>query len=305
MGYIVITILIPDITKHKYFPHVSKSFILLSVGYLFYRCGFVINFFLGNWNKKSNAHKLSLYNMKWVVTIYHFFVIFIIFLIILAIFNIKFTALIAGLGIGGVAIALASQDTLANILGFVIILLDKPFVLGQRIKIAGYDGSIEEIGVRSSKLRTLDGNLVIIPNKTIGNSEIENIGARETIRQFEDIILDASTIKLKNLPKYIEGIKKILAGEINIRDDYRIYFDNSDGAKIIVKMWYWMASSDYWIYMEAKEKVNYAICSMFEEDNVFYWMPTTKVLLSDFDDIDNSKVVKKSVIKKSTRKKKA
>ena len=304
IAYIIINILIPDLTKYKYFPHISKTFIVLSVGYLFYRCGFVIKFFIDNWNNKASSHKLNFYNIKWVVTLYHFLVVFVILLIILAIFNIKLTALVAGLGIGGVAIALASQDTLSNILGFVIILLDKPFVIGQRIKILGYDGNIEEVGVRSSKLRTLDGNLVIIPNKTIGNAEIENIGARETIRQFENIELDCSTIHLKDLPKYIEKIKEILAEEMNIRNDYRVYFDNSDGAKIIIKMWYWMASNDYWVYMEAKERINYAICDLFDKDNVLYWMPTSKILLDDFNknNVSVTKPITKPKAKKSTKK---
>ncbi len=290
LAYIGINIFLPDVAAHKHFPHIVKIIILISIGYLFYRCGFIISVIITNWSAKHPNSKLNIGSIKWVVGSYHFIVLFTVFVSILAVFNIKLTALIAGLGVGGVAIALASQDTLSNLLGFFIILFDKPFVTGQRVKILEYDGTIEAIGIRSAKLRTLDGNLVVIPNKTVGNAEIENVAARETIRQHESIELDGFTIKLKDLPKYVDGIKDILAKEStldggtgNIKDDYRVYFDNSDGAKIIVKMWYWMTSGDYWTYMETKERINYGICYMFENDGIAYWMPTQKVMLDNFE----------------------
>lgn len=283
LAYVGVIIFLPDVAAHKHFPHVVKIVISFSIGYLFYRCGFIFSVLITSWYAKHPNSKLNLSSIKWVVGTYHFLVVFAVFLSILAIFNIKLTAIIAGLGVGGVAIALAAQDTLSNLLGFFIILFDKPFVVGQRIKILDYDGTIEAIGVRSAKLRTLEGNLVVIPNKTVGNAEIENVAARETVRQFEDICLDGFTVKLRDIPKYVDGIKEILSKESeNVRDDYKVYFDNSDGAQIIIKMWYWMKSSDYWNYMETKERINYAICYMFEDDGVAYWMPTNKLMLDNF-----------------------
>ncbi len=284
LAYVGVTIFLPDVAAHKHFPHVVKIIISFSIGYLFYRCAFLLQLIMTNWLNSHPNSKLNEASIKWIVGAYHFTVLFSIFLSILAIFNIKLTAILAGLGVGGVAIALAAQDTLSNLLGFFIILLDKPFVVGQRIKILDYDGTIEAIGARSAKLRTLEGNLVIIPNKTVGSAEIENVAARETVRQFEDICLDGFTVKLKAIPGYVERIKAILASESeNVKDDYKVYFDNSDGAQIIIKMWYWMKSSDYWNYMETKERINYAICYMFEDDGVAYWMPTNKVMFDNFE----------------------
>jgi MscS family membrane protein len=90
--------------------------------------------------------------------------------------------LLAGLSVGGLALGLAAQDTIANMFGAVAILLDKPFHIGDRIKILSVDGTVESIGLRSTRIRSLDGHLVTIPNKTMGNEIITNVTRRPTIK---------------------------------------------------------------------------------------------------------------------------
>ncbi|MEM7564508.1 MAG: mechanosensitive ion channel family protein [Pseudomonadota bacterium] len=84
-------------------------------------------------------------------------------------------ALIAGLGIGGLALAMAAKDTVSNIFGGFTIFTDKPFNIGDRIKVSGFDGSVSEIGLRSTRLKTLDGRIVTIPNSTFADSAVENV----------------------------------------------------------------------------------------------------------------------------------
>ncbi|MBL1281550.1 MAG: mechanosensitive ion channel family protein [Fluviicola sp.] len=84
-------------------------------------------------------------------------------------------ALIAGLGIGGLAMAFAAQDTIKNIFGGIMVFLDKPFKMKDRIKVNGWDGEVEEIGVRSTRLRTLEGRLVTIPNGQFSDNAVENV----------------------------------------------------------------------------------------------------------------------------------
>jgi len=97
--------------------------------------------------------------------------------IIVALNNVGYDvgALIAGLGIGGLALALAAQDTVKNIFGGIMIFVDKPFKLGDRITLEGFDGTIEEIGLRMTRMRKLDGRLVTIPNSKFSENSIENI----------------------------------------------------------------------------------------------------------------------------------
>lgn len=96
--------------------------------------------------------------------------------------DIKITSLLAGLSVGGLALGLAAQDTVANLFGAVAIFLDKPFHPGDVIRVEGYEGAVHSIGLRSTRLRSADGFIVTIPNKTVGNAVITNITRRPTIR---------------------------------------------------------------------------------------------------------------------------
>jgi MscS family membrane protein len=103
------------------------------------------------------------------------------------------SALLAGLGIGGLAVALAAQDTLKNFFGSIMIMLDKPFTVGQRVTFGGYDGTVEEIGFRSTRVRTLTGHVVTIPNEKIATDSVENIARRPSIRRLTNITITYDT----------------------------------------------------------------------------------------------------------------
>ncbi|HBO44228.1 MAG TPA: hypothetical protein DD670_09905, partial [Planctomycetaceae bacterium] len=117
---------------------------------------------------------------------------------------------LAGLGLAGLAISLAAQDTLKNFFGSITIFLDRPFKIGERIVCNGYDGVIEDIGFRSTKIRTLTGNLVNMPNANIVNSPIENIGSRPSIRRILNLTITYDTSREK-IAEAIAIVKRILA----------------------------------------------------------------------------------------------
>jgi MscS family membrane protein len=99
--------------------------------------------------------------------------------------------LLAGVGVGGLAIALAAQDTLKNLLGSLMIYMDKPYQVGQRVVVKGHDGIVEEMGLRSTKIRLLDGTVTSIPNEKMASEDIANISRRPFIRR-------AFNIKISN-----------------------------------------------------------------------------------------------------------
>ena len=101
--------------------------------------------------------------------------------------GIQIGPLLASLGIGGLAVALAAKDSIANFFGTLTILFDKPFQAGDRIVINNYDGTVENVGFRSTRIRLLNGHLVSIPNEKVVNSEVENIGRRPNIRWLSQI----------------------------------------------------------------------------------------------------------------------
>jgi MscS family membrane protein len=98
-------------------------------------------------------------------------------------------ALIAGLGIGGAALALAAKDTLANLFGSIAVFMDRPFAVGDRIKVAGFDGTVKEIGIRTSRISTLDNRIVTIPNSIFASGAIENVSSEPNTKVSETIEL--------------------------------------------------------------------------------------------------------------------
>jgi MscS family membrane protein len=102
--------------------------------------------------------------------------------LVLRVLGYNISALLAGLGLGGAALALASKDTLANFFGSITVFVDKPFRLGDRIKIGAYDGVVTEIGIRTSRLRTLEDRTVSLPNSLFAATPIENVSAAPTAK---------------------------------------------------------------------------------------------------------------------------
>jgi len=186
------------------------------------------------------------------------------------------SALLAGLGIGGLAIALASQDTLKNFFGSIMIMLDKPFQVGQRILADGHDGVVETIGFRSTRVRTLTGHLVTIPNEKIAASNIENIGRRPSIRRLTNITITYDTPPDK-IEKALEIIKEILNDHEGMDPDFppRVFFNEFNDASLNILMMYWYFPPNYWDFVAFNERVNLRIMRAFEVEGIEFAFPTT------------------------------
>ena len=176
------------------------------------------------------------------------------------------SALLAGLGIGGLAVALASQDTLKNFFGSIMIMLDKPFNVGQRVLVAGYDGVVETIGFRSTRVRTLTGHLVTVPNEKMANSSIENVGRRPSIRRRSNITITYDTPPEK-VEKAVSIIRGILENHEGMQEDFppRVFFNEFNDASLNILMMYWYHPPDYWNFVAFSEKVNFQIFQAFDE----------------------------------------
>lgn len=196
------------------------------------------------------------------------------------------TSIIAGLGIGGLAIALAAQDSLKNFFGSVVLFVDKPFEIGDRVVIDGHDGSVETVGLRSTKIRTLDGHLVTVPNGELANKTIQNIGKRPYIRRIANITITYDTPPEK-IERALEIIKELLDNHEGMHEDFppRVFFNelNSDSLNIIVMYWY--HPPDYWSYMKFTEGFNKEIFHRFNEEGIDFAFPTQTVYLAG----DNSR----------------
>lgn len=188
-------------------------------------------------------------------------------------------ALIAGLGIGGLAFALAAQDTIKNIFGGITIFTDRPFRIGDRVKVDGFDGFVEDIGIRSTRLRTLEKRLVTIPNYKIVEASIENISGEQMRRVVMTIGLTYTTTPeqmqqalsiLKNIPKTNKEVES---------KELTAVFSEFSTYSLDLKFTYWIKKSGDVI--EVPSKVNFEVLSKFKEAGLIFAYPTQTVFIKN------------------------
>ncbi len=192
---------------------------------------------------------------------------------------------LAGVGVGGLAIALAAQDSVKNLLGSLMIFMDKPYKPGQRIVVEGHDGFVEQIGLRSTKIRMLTGAQTSIPNERMARLDIENIGRRNFIRRESSIRLSLDTPAAK-VRKAVGIIKDILHNHEGMREEFppRVFFDefNPDSLNIFVSCWYHPARR--WKAMQFDERINLEIMERFAKADIKLALPAMRNYLSREDE---------------------
>lgn len=191
-------------------------------------------------------------------------------------------ALIAGLGIGGLAFALAAQDTIKNVFGGITIFTDRPFRIGDRIKVDGFDGIVEDIGIRSTRIRTFEKRLVTIPNYKIVEASIENVSDEPMRRVVMNIGLtyDTSPDKmqeaiaiLKNIPQKINEVD-----ENNLLAVFSEFAPYSMNLKFI----FWVKPTGD--VMETPSEVNFEILKEFNSAGLQFAFPTQTILVEHTND---------------------
>ncbi|MFH1884716.1 MAG: mechanosensitive ion channel family protein [Planctomycetota bacterium] len=189
--------------------------------------------------------------------------------------NIK--SLLLSAGVGGIAVALAAKDTIANFFGSITIFTDRPFQMGELVKIGEHRGPVEAVGFRSTRIRTLQGHLVTIPNSVITNSCVENIGRRPFIRRTSNITITYDSCHTK-AKKAVEIIKEVLAGVPEVNTDPekppRVCFSDFNDWSLNIYMSYWVKPPDYWLYHQVNEQVNLEIMKRFETEQIEFAFPT-------------------------------
>jgi len=157
-----------------------------------------------------------------------------------------------------------------------MIILDRPFRVGERIVTKGYDGVVEEIGLRSTKIRLLTGHLATIPNEEMARTDVENIGRRPHIRRIQDIALPYDT-PLEKVDKSLEIVRGLLEDHEGMEADFppRVYFTQFNRDCLNLRIIYWYHPPDYWDFLAHSEKLNTEIMRRFEAEEIRFAMPTT------------------------------
>jgi len=183
-------------------------------------------------------------------------------------------ALIAGLGIGGLALAMAAKDSVSNIFGGVMIFTDKPFKVGDRIKINGFDGTITEVGIRTSRMRTLEGRLVTIPNSQFTGNMVENVTVEPTRKVVLNLGLTYDTTA-DQIEKGIEILKEIGFANDDVNNDFMVSFNAfGDFALGILFIYYINPDSDN---LDTQTAINLEILRKFEANGLEMAFPTQTI----------------------------
>ena len=186
-------------------------------------------------------------------------------------------SILVGAGVGGVAIALAAKDTIANFFGSITIFADRPFQMGEIVRIGEHRGPVEEVGFRSTRIRTTEGHLVTIPNSAIVNTAVENIGRRPFIRRTSNITITYDSGHAK-AARAVELIKQVLAETPEVNTDPgrppRVYFSDFNDWSLNIYMSYWVKPPDFWLFNEVNERVNFKIMKRFESEQIEFAFPS-------------------------------
>jgi MscS family membrane protein len=184
-------------------------------------------------------------------------------------------ALLASAGIGGIALALGAQDTLKTLFGTLSLMADKPFRVGDRIQFKTYDGFVEDIGLRSTKIRLLTGHLVTLPNDQLAGSNIENIGRRGSIRRRGEIHIPLDT-PCEKVEKALAIVREHLVDHEGMDPTLppRVFFDEFGEDAFILRFFYWFTPPDYWEFKAYGEKLNLAIFHAFEAEGIQFSLPS-------------------------------
>ncbi|MBS3137536.1 mechanosensitive ion channel family protein [Candidatus Woesearchaeota archaeon] len=205
------------------------------------------------------------------------FIVFVFaFIMILQKLGYNVNALLAGVGIGGLAFAFAAKDVIANIFGGATILADKPFKLKDIVRIDNREGQVIEIGLRSTRIKTIEGTELIVPNAKMTDNIIENVTSVNKRRALFTLglIYDTSNAKLE---RAIQIVKDILKQNINlIEEDFKVTFDNFGAYSLDIRVAYNVRDAKNLV--DSKDIVNKEIKKRFESEKIEFAYPTQTII---------------------------
>jgi MscS family membrane protein len=263
----------------------SKALKIIVAGSLTYVLLKLVDLAVGVWHQRATVPENEVLGRSLLPLIRKTLKVFVVIVAVLVTsqnLGLNVTGLIASLSIGGLALGLAAQDTLGNIFGAVAVLTDRPFHVGDRIQLDNVDGCVEVIGFRSTRVRNLDGHLVTIPNKTMGNATIVNVSKRPTIKTVMNIGItyDAPAEKIEQALAILETIFR---GHPMTADVW-LSFDRFADSSLNLLVIHWWNSTDYKAYLAGMKEMNLAIKRRFDAAGIEFAFPSRTVYLKQESD---------------------
>jgi len=190
-------------------------------------------------------------------------------------------SLLAGLGIGGLAIALAAQETLANLFGSIVMLTDKPFTVGDWIQFRDVDGNVEAIGMRSTRIRTWSKSLVVVPNKLLTSEIIENWSAmpKRRVKMTIGVTYDSPREKVEEL---VKRVRRLLADDPDINQEFNLVnFTGFGPSSLDIFIYYFTKTTKWAEYLAIRQRINLEIMGLVEALGLSFAFPSRTVYFGD------------------------
>jgi len=188
--------------------------------------------------------------------------------------NVDITSVIAGLGLGGLAFALAAQDTVNNLFGSLTVLLDRPFQVGDWIVVGDLEGTVEEVGFRSTRIRTFYNSVITLPNANLISKAVDNLGARTYRRWSTHLSLTYDT-PAESLDAFCEGVRELIRRSPHTRKDYfHVYANKFSAASLDVMLYVFFMVPDWGKELEARHELLLQILRLAESLGIEFAFPT-------------------------------
>ena len=188
--------------------------------------------------------------------------------------DVDVTSLVAGASLGGLAFSFAAKDTVANLFGSISIFADQPFQVGDYVKIDSHEGVVEEVGMRSTRIRTFDSSLLSIPNSVVANAAIDNFGLREFRRCRVTLGLRYDTTP-SQIEGFVAGVKKILNEHPKVRDDgQEIHFNGFGDSALEFLLQFFINTLDWSEELSVRHEVFVAIVKLADNIDAAFAFPT-------------------------------
>ncbi len=257
--------------------NILKIVVAASLTYVAVKC---VDLMMGLWQKRVETAQDGMLDMHLFPILrktFKIFVVVVAFLVTSQNLGMNVTGLLASLSIGGLAVGLAAQDTLSNLFGAVAIFADKPFRVGDEIQLDHIQGTVEAIGLRSTRVRNLDGFLVSIPNKNMANANIVNISKRPSIKTVMNIGVTYDTPS-PQIERAVQVIEEVYRPHPKTAD-LLISFNKFESSSLNILVVHWWNSKDMKEYLMGIQKLNLELKRRFDVEGISFAFPSQTVYL--------------------------
>ncbi len=272
--------------KHEYGLNMIfyRSYLVLFISSIIWLClrlsDFMKIIMIRRAEQKGNIHSMNQLIPFFIDAAKLITLILGVFVILSSVFNINIGTLVAGIGLGGLAIAFAAKESLENLVSSFTILLDKPFVVGDLVQVGDILGTVEKIGFRSTRIRTLEKSYVTLPNKKMVDQELDNLSLRTDRRAMFDIRLTYSTSG-EQIHYIINDIEELIKTHPKtIQKDSMVRFKGFGENSLEIMVLFFVKTTDWAEFLNVKQEVNFKIMEIVKDHNASFAIPSRNIYIS-------------------------